>query len=89
MKRSDDPIGRLHTTEGIYRTKRDGGVKYTYTVGWTDRGRWCTWYAEVSRDGERKGRLNGSLLIPAGASPEMDIRKLIQYSIEELVQIAE
>jgi len=86
QKKADDPTGLSHAAQGSYQAERDGGLNYTYTGAWTDRGHWCTWYAEVYRDSERKGRFSGSLLT-LGTTPATVIRQLVEYSIEEMVQI--
>jgi len=72
---------------GTYTTKRDGCLAYTYVGAWRRLGDRITWYVTVRRDGEFKGAPKGLISHVGKLSPASSVKRLIESSIEDLVQI--
>lgn len=54
----------MNEIKGIYTTKRDGGLRYTYEANWgpTDDPTWLAWDAKVRKDGDLVGTPNGQFM---------------------------
>jgi hypothetical protein len=52
----------MHSVQGIYTTKRDGGIVYTYELTWYETEQGANWDAKVWRDGLAVGTPGGTLL---------------------------
>lgn len=73
---------------GLYLVKRDGGLLYNYEAFWTAVGNRIFWSARISHNGQPKGQPTGVIRMMGQATPHEAIRKLVEFSIENLSQIA-
>lgn len=76
------------TISGTYKTKRDGGIEYTYEARWMvmPNGS-AAWWAKVRLAGELRGEPNGQLLNTAGVDMHEWMRVMVERCIEDRLQI--
>ena len=71
------------TLKGSYRTRRDGGLAYTYEVKWTDHGKGAIgWLALVRQGEDLKGTPTGILERPVLVDIRLAISTAVQMAIE-------
>jgi hypothetical protein len=68
---------------GTYRTRRDGGLEYTYEASWTQSRGAVVWNSTVKRDGSVAGAPGGSVTMLPPYEPEPTIRMMVERAIEE------
>jgi hypothetical protein len=76
----------LSTTviKGVYKTRRDGGVLYTYHASWNFSHTEVRWSGMVWRSGQLAGTPSGRLDLSDREAAALVIRELMESSIEQL-----
>jgi len=75
---------------GTYRRTKGEHHTYEYIAEWTDTGGdRATWSAKVRRNGELRGAPSGTLAATSTRDMIVAVRKLVEQSIEDLVQMDE
>jgi len=76
-----------HFLAGRYRTKRDGGMEYTYLVDWIVAEQLIRWNASVHRSGDLAGTPCGEY---RGAPPDLPaaVRGFVEGAIEKRTGVA-
>jgi hypothetical protein len=76
------------TLKGNYRTRRDGGLKYTYEVKWTDHGKGAIgWLARVRLGEDLKGIPTGLIERPVLVDIRLAIATAVHSAIEDRVSV--
>jgi hypothetical protein len=67
---------------GKYKTRRDGGIVYSYTATWTEGKNVIGWASIIRCAGDLKGSPSGTISLAPGASLQEAVQSAVESWIE-------